>query len=455
MSARRILIIEDDKSLQELLLAFFRPKGFEVVCLDDAESALTELIAAPSQFDAVVTDLMLPHVSGIEFTRRARREGIDCPILLMTVERSVELAIEAIEAGADDFVVKPLNFPHVLVSVEKAIHFAKIKKEHFSLKTAYQIQSGSQVRNVVARSAGFCQALDLARRVAGSSISVLISGESGTGKEVIAKAIHSMGDRSKGPFVAINCSAIPENLLESELFGHAKGSFTGASEKKVGLFEEAEGGTLFLDEIGDMSLMLQAKLLRVLQDRKIRRIGENQLRAIDVRVISATHKDLKQEVENKTFREDLFYRLNVVQIRIPPLRERAEDIPALAEFFLHKFAALNESKVRGFSKSALDKLLAYSWPGNVRELENAIERAVVLSSHERIEAEDLIDLEGEVSTTSSRATSTEDRVLTLDELVRSHIRHVLRINKGAKEKTARDLNIDRKTLYRKLQEMDL
>ena len=295
--------------------------------------------------------------------------------------------------------------------------------------------------------------------MASSTANVFIFGESGTGKEVIARTIHNMGNRAKNPFIAINCSAIPENLLESELFGYAKGAFTGAADKKVGLFEEAEGGTLFLDEIGDMNLQLQAKLLRVLQERKIKRIGENQMRNIDVRIISATHKDVKKEVQENQFREDLFFRLNVIPIRIPPLRERKEDILPLAEFFLRKFAALNQSAVKSFSKDALEKLLVNPWKGNVRELENSVERAVVLCSKNQIESDDLDDFEAESlsSDTSIKfdlRPMVEEKVLTADRMMKLYIKHVLERNKGAKEKTAKDLNIDRKTLYRKLQEME-
>lgn len=470
-SNRKIFVIEDDKPTQELIFAYFRQKGFEVRVFDDAESVLKEMAGSAPECEVILTDLRLPHLSGIDFIKKFKEAGFDCPIILMTAQKGVEVAVEAIDAGAYDFVVKPLHFPQLLVSVERALHFSKMAKENSSLKTAVQIKEGSAIDNVIGKSPAFRAALDLAKRVAHSTTNILILGESGTGKEVLSRSIHSMSPRAKGPFVAINCSAIPENLLESELFGHTKGAFTGAADKKIGLFEEAEGGTLFLDEIGDMSLPLQAKLLRVLQERKIRRIGENQMRDIDVRIVSATHKNLKVEVEQKTFREDLFYRLNVVQIRIPPLRERKEDIVALAEFFLHKFAALNGSKAQAFSKTALEKLMSYSWPGNVRELENAVERAVVLCNTDRVEADDLIDLDhgldGVIDTPypmgasayplhlTDSASASHERIPTLNEIVQLHIKKVLEINGGAREKTAKDLDIDRKTLYRKLQDMGI
>ncbi len=457
----KIMVIDDDIDTQDLISAFFKPKGFEISLFDEGEKALKEIEKRPTEYDAIITDLMLPNISGIELTKHIREKGIDIPIILITANKTVEIAVEAIEAGAYDFVVKPLHFPQLLVSVERALHLNKIKDENSVLKTAVQIKEGSPFQGIIGKSSGFIKALDLAKRVSTSVANVFICGESGTGKEVIAKAIHNMGPRKGKPFVAINCSSIPENLLESELFGHSKGAFTGAADKKIGLFEEAEGGTLFLDEIGDLSLPLQAKLLRVLQERKIKRIGENQFRSIDVRILSATHKDLRKEVIDGRFREDLFFRLNVIQIKIPPLRERKEDIIPLAEFFLRKFIALNGAKVKGFSKTALEKLMNYSWPGNVRELENAIERAVVLTTSDYIVNEDLPDQEefravfqGHSKQEQDFQSTQFDKILTIDDMVKRYIKYVLDKNNGAKEKTARDLDIDRKTLYRKIQEMD-
>ncbi len=455
----RILVIEDDKDMQDLMMAFFRPRNYEIVTYDDAEEALADFSKQAADFDVIITDLKLPKMSGIELTKSIKALGIDIPIILMTAHKSVETAADAVEAGAYDFVVKPLHFPQLLVSVERALHLNNIKKQNSTLKAVLQTQEGN-TEGIIGKSPGFKQALDLAKRVSGSNANIFITGESGTGKEVIAKAIHNMGVRKKQPFVAINCSAIPENLLESELFGHAKGSFTGASDKKIGLFEEAGEGTLFLGEIGDLSMALQAKLLRVLQERKIKRIGENQYRAINARIISATHKDLRNEVSHQRFREDLFFRLNVIPIKIPPLRDRKEDIIPLAEFFLKKFTALNSSPAKGFSKGAFEKLLSNSWKGNVRELENTVERAVVLCTSSIIHSEDLTDTEIFESIESAGSSKfdfrefTGDRILTIDEMVKLYIKHVLDMNQGAKEKTAKDLSIDRKTLYRKLQEIE-
>jgi DNA-binding NtrC family response regulator len=400
--------------------------------------------------------------------------GNDTPIILITAHKSSEKAIEAIEAGAYDFVVKPLHFPQLQVSVERALHFNRIRSENQALKTAVALKDGIGMDGIIGRSPGLVRAIDLAKRVADSSANVFITGETGAGKEVIAKAIHFFGQRKRHPFIAINCSAIPENLLESELFGHAKGSFTGASDKKIGLFEEAGEGTLFLDEIGDLSLPLQAKLLRTLQEKRIKRIGENQFRPVNARIISATHKDLKLEVKEKRFREDLFFRMNVIPIHLPPLRQRKEDILPLAEYFLKKFAALNGKKVEGFSKSALEYMLKNPWTGNVRELENAIERAVVLCENSLLHSADLVldsadtiveSPEVAISVSSNLkasaptefyglAPSQNEELITLDELTNRYLLFALNKNHGAKDKTARDLGIDRKTLYRRLQDMN-
>jgi two-component system response regulator HydG len=457
----KLLVVDDDEDTLDLIDAFFRPKGYEVIKYGDAERALADLLTKKVTCDVIITDLVLPKISGLEFTKALISHDFDIPIILITANKSVENSIAAINAGAYDFVVKPLHFPQLLVSVQRGLHFAKVKLDNPpALKNVPSLKESSENLGIIGKSAGFLKALDLARRVAVTNSNVFISGESGTGKEVIARAIHRMGERKNAPFIAINCSSIPENLLESEFFGHAKGAFTGASDKKIGLFEEANGGTLFLDEIGDLNLSLQAKLLRVLQERKIRRIGENNFRDVDVRIISATHKDLRKEVHEKHFREDLFFRLNVIQIRIPPLRERKEDIVPLAEFFLKKFVAQNHLAEKNFSQEVLEKFLTYQWGGNVRELENMVERAVVLSLSNTINVEDLPEdsplefaPQSEVANPSFMH-SLRDTVMTVDEVVKKYIQLVLEKNGGAREKTARELNIDRKTLYRKIQEME-
>jgi two-component system response regulator HydG len=376
----------------------------------------------------------------------------------MTSEGSVETAVEAIESGAYDFVLKPLHVPQLLISVQRALFLSEVQIENNNLKNFFQDEV-NYPKGIIGKSPGFKKALELAKRVSNTQSNILITGESGSGKEVIARAIHDLGDKKDGPFIAINCSAIPEALLESELFGHAKGSFTGAHEKKIGLFEEANKGTLFLDEIGDLSISLQAKLLRVLQERKVKRIGENQYRDITARIICATHKDLRREVSEGRFREDLFFRLNVIPIYLPPLRERKDDILPLSEYFLKKFSQLNNINLKGFSKEAMVKLELNKWKGNVRELENTIERAVVLSTSDYILPDDLANEEDMLTSMNDSANDFHslvgDKTITLEELSKKYIGFVFQKNQGAKEQTARDLGIDRKTLYRKLKEMDI
>lgn len=455
----KILLIDDDLDIQDLVAGFFRNLNYEVSTYSDAQSALEDISQNKIQCDVVVTDLMLPGITGVEFTHRMKAIGSSIPIILITANKKVEVAVSAIAAGAYDFVLKPLHFPQLLVSVERALYLSKLREENLTLKTIVNLQDNlSNLEGVIGKSQGIRNVFELAKRVAKSSANILITGESGTGKEVIAKAIHDLGDRKKMPFIVINCSAIPENLLESELFGHTKGAFTGAFDKRIGLFEEAEGGTLFLDEIGDMSLPLQAKLLRVLQERKIKRIGENQFRSINVRILAATHKNLRQEIIDKKFREDLFFRLNVIPIWIPPLRERREDILPMANFFLKKFAALDSSQTKQLSKEALDYLVNNYWRGNVRELENTIERAVVLARSNIIQIEEVTSINQVTEVIKDKGnfqfpTNLDSKVLTVDELVNKYVLHVLNLNNGVKEKTASDLQIDRKTLYRRLREV--
>lgn len=456
-----LVIIDDDPELLELLTTFFNQRGYSVSPFEDARMALTAIETKQIVPDVVISDLKLPVMSGMEFIKRIRASNHVLPIILMTAEGSVETAVEAIETGAYDFVLKPLHFPQLLISVQRALFLNQVQVENTNLKSLFGDQDFQGLKGVIGRSPGFKKAMELAKRVASSQANIIICGESGAGKEVVAKAVHELGERKNGPFVAINCSAIPENLLESELFGYAKGAFTGAIGSKIGLFEEANKGTLFLDEIGDLALPLQAKLLRVLQERKVKRIGENQPRDITARIICATHKDLKKEVEAGKFREDLYFRLNVIPIFMPPLRDRKEDIIPLSEYFLRKFSAINNAHIKGFTKASLQRLESLPWKGNVRELENAIERAVVLSVGDYIQVEDLpsVDQEGEeVKTTSESpdgsALFTISSLMTLEDVSKKYIEFIFQRNNFAKEQTAKELGIDRKTLYRKLKEIE-
>ncbi len=463
-----IIVIEDDIDVQDLLKAYFTPRGYSMTFFESPLRLLEEAKKRNIYADVIITDLMLPDLTGTELIKKLRDWGVTLPIILITSKSSIQTAYEAIQAGAFDFIVKPLHLPQLEISLQRAVRFKEILHENSHLRQALKERTEVPSDKVVAKSQGFRNALDLARRVSQSHANILITGESGTGKEVIARTIHESGSRSEGPFIAINCAAIPETLLEAELFGYAKGSFTGAIDKKAGLFEEAEGGTLFLDEIGDLSQPLQAKLLRVLQDRKIKRIGENRFRDINVRILAATHRNLKQEVLEHRFREDLYFRLNVIPIHIPPLRERPEDIMPLAEFFLRRFSSANVSTAKRFSKETLAFLHRHQWSGNVRELENTIERAVVLCENDEITPADMLievsHLLSEGSTASvvpmigerleSGAFATDLPVphFLLDDIVKTHIIKILEFNKGAKDKTAKMLGIDRKTLYRKLNE---
>lgn len=454
-----LMIIDDDKDLLDHMTTFFKQRGHEVLAYEDARNALNDIEDKKVFVDVIVSDVMLPVMSGFEFIQRIRKINSVLPIILMTAEGNLETSLKAIEAGAYDFVLKPLHFPQLLISVQRALHLTQVQLENYDLKRIVGDKEFLGLKGVIGKSQGFKKAMELAKRVANSQANVIISGESGSGKEVVARAVHDLGERKNHPFVAINCSAIPENLLESELFGYAKGAFTGAMGSKIGLFEEANNGTLFLDEIGDLALPLQAKLLRVLQERKVKRIGENQPRDITARIICATHKNLKKEVEEGRFREDLYFRLNVIPIYMPPLRDRKEDILPLSEYFLKKFVAMNNANIKGFTKTAVERLESLPWQGNVRELENAIERAVVLSVAEFITPEDLPGVEHEKIEIPQEPIIDEgvfqiNETMTLDELSKRYIEYIFKKNNFAKEQTAKVLNIDRKTLYRKLKEID-
>lgn len=477
---KHVLVIEDDADTLELIEAYLKQNEFRVSTSSSVEDALH--LMEKQTVDVAVTDWNFLGMSGLDFIQSMKSKNPQLPIILITSKGRSDFALQAISSGAYDFLLKPLNFPQLLLSIQRALHWCSLSTENRVLRQA--IQGKGELKHIIAKSSAFQAVLELCRRVAPSQATVLVTGESGTGKEVVAQAIHQLSDRKDKAFIALNCSAIPENLLESELFGHAKGAFTGAHDKKIGLFEEADGGTLFLDEIGDLSLPLQAKLLRVLQERKIKRVGENQDRAVDVRIIAATHKNLAEEVQAKRFREDLFFRLNVIPIRIPALRQRPDDIFPLANHFLEKFSILNGRSKAGFTSESLQKLARHTWPGNVRELENTIERAVVLATGPRIEVDDLLmnaesdtlaqqsrmpdfieesansNIDAAMPATmaapvyENRGIFSIDRVVSLEELTNLYIQFVLERNQGAREATARDLQVDRKTLYRKLKSLE-
>lgn len=459
---RYVAIVDDDIDTIDTLTAFLKPKGFH---LDTFESPakLLDFIEnnkeSALKWNVLLSDFNMPELNGIELTQKLKSPFPNLPIVLISTNKSAELAAEAVYQGAYDLLVKPLHFAQLLISIERACHFTRLQQDNEVLRETIKDTRPTTYGNMVGKSPAFLAALDLAKKAARSRANIFISGESGTGKELIAKYIHQESTNPKSPFIAINCSAIPENLLESELFGHAKGSFTGAVDKKVGLFEEAKDGTVFLDEIGDLSLPLQAKLLRVLQEKKIRRVGENMSRPIRCRLLSATHKNLKEMILNNTFREDLFFRLNVIPIQIPPLRERKEDIPVLAEMFLKRYAAENNSPCRSFTRDAMRYLLNHPWPGNVRELENSIERATVLSSSEALDYSDFSMSWFEPSQSHETKQNAAPRfsvflrdnsLVPLDDVINQYIEFCVEFNHGAKDRTAKEIGIDRKTLYKRL-----
>ncbi len=446
-----VVLVDDDKEMREMLRDFLLELKYQVSEFDRAAQAFTAFQentlpgGGVSTVDAVVTDLKMPEMDGLEFTQRLGRFAPDIPVILITAFGTIESAIEATKHGAQTYIVKPLKLNEFEVSLRKAIELRRLRSENSLLKK--EIKRNWSRGEIIGKSRAMNEVFDLITRVSKASANVFISGESGTGKEMIARAIHENGPRAGRPFVAINCTAIPYNLLESELFGHVKGSFTGAIGDKKGLFEEAQGGTLFLDEIGDLDMALQAKLLRVLQERKIKPVGTTKYKEIDVRIISATHKDLKKSIQEEGFREDLFYRLSVIPIEVPSLRERKEDIPVLADYFLKKYTSLNNSKVEGFSSEALQVLMSARWEGNVRELENLIERIVVLTKNETIQVEDIPFLkENNVESFYNQASADWP---TIDQLVNRYIEKVLKKVGGKKEKAAQILGINRRTLYRK------
>lgn len=452
----RIMIVEDDNEMRSLLIDFLISEGNQVFPFASAVEAIAALNSdgtitfdgGNSEVDVIISDIQMPHMNGLEFTSKIHESHPDLPIILMTAFGSIETAIEAMKRGAFDYIVKPFKLAEMSVTLHRAIEHKKLKQDNVVLRE--QVKRSWALGDVIGKSQGMKAIFDLVARVSHATANVLITGESGSGKEMVARAIHQTGPRAQKHFVAINCTAIPETLLESELFGHAKGSFTGAIQRKKGLFEEAEGGTLFLDEIGDMNVSLQSKLLRVIQEKKVRPVGDNIARDVDVRIIAATHKDLKAAIKEGRFREDLYYRLSVIPIVIPSLRQRKDDIPLLAEHFLKKYSATNGVKLKGFTKKAMTRLVNMRWEGNVRELENVIERAVVLSSSPWIDEADLPS--PDIGSPEQFFIGATTDFPTLEQLEKRYMHLVLEKTGGRKDKAAQILGINRRTLYRKERE---
>jgi DNA-binding NtrC family response regulator len=441
-----LLVVDDDLAMRQMLASLFREQGFEVAEAASADEALERI--GETDFDAVLSDIRMPGKSGIEMVGEMRQRRPETPVVLMTAFGSIDSAVEAMRAGAFDYITKPFEPEVVRLKLDRALERRALEEENRRLRRA--VDQTSALGDLIGASPAMREIIALIKRISHSRSSVLITGESGTGKEVVARSIHYHGSGRDKPFVPINCTAIPEGLLESELFGHVRGAFTGAHTSKRGLFEKAQGGTLFLDEIGDMGLGLQSKLLRVLQDREIRPVGGTHSVKVDVRIIAATNKDLEKEMTEGRFREDLFYRLNVIPIHIPPLRERPEDIPLLVAAFVRKHDGARRRRV---SAEAMDRLLAQPWKGNARELENALERAMALTDAEEIGSEDL-PLPGERGRSGAPSheallRSAAQRGLSLRDVEDLYIEEILGRTGGNKVRAAKLLGIDRKTLYRR------
>jgi DNA-binding NtrC family response regulator len=444
---RKILVVDDDKAMREMVMALLEDAGHAASGADGADLALEHL--GDSDFDAVISDVRMPGRSGIELLGEIRELRPETPIVLMTAFGSIDSAVEAMRAGAFDYVTKPFKRDAVLLSLERAFEHRNLEQENRRLRKA--VDRTSSFGELIGTSVGMREIFAMIRKVSDSRASVLITGESGTGKELVARTLHFSGARAKQPFIPVNCTALPEGLMESELFGHVRGAFTGAVSTKRGLFEEADGGTIFLDEIGDMSPGLQSKLLRVLQDRQIRPVGSTQSRTIDLRVIAATNCDLRESIEAGKFRKDLLYRLNVIPIEIPPLRDRPEDIPLLASAFLRKHG---DGRRLSVSPEAMARLCTLPWEGNARELENAIERAIAFSESDNLTGDDFPESgesteHGENQGPAALLDEAAAGDLTLSELSERYTSQVLKQTKGNKARAAKILGINRRTLYRR------
>jgi DNA-binding NtrC family response regulator len=447
MEKPSILVVDDEKDICMALNILLTKEGYLVKEAYNGEHAIDRL--REENFDVVMTDIRMEKMDGFEVLKQAQKISPETSVVMMTAFASVGSAVEAMRAGAADYITKPFINDEIRLTIKKLLHSRELQKENQILRQELS-QRREEFANIIGSSEPMQKVFAVMEKVIPNKSNILITGESGTGKGLVAQAIHSAGPRKDKPFISINCGAIPENLLESELFGHKKGSFTSANEDKKGLITMANGGTLFLDEIGELPQALQVKLLHVIQTKELTPVGDTRVITVDVRIIAATNADLMQRVKESRFREDLYYRLNVIEIRMPSLRERKDDIPVLIKHYLEIFAKESGKTIKDIDYEAMQSLLAYDWPGNIRELRNTIERAVVLADNEVITIHDLpdkfrtLDIEG-VSTSSLRQA--------LDNFEREYIRRGLTENKGIKEITASKLGIDLATLYRKLKKL--
>ena len=445
----KILIVDDEQAMCELLEADLRLRNFETEWYTSAEDALQAVNR--QSYDVVLTDLNMPGTNGIQLCKHIVTHRPDIPVVMMTAFGSLESAVDAIRAGAYDFVTKPIEMDLLNVTLSRAIKHRQLEEQIRFLSEA--VARTERFGDILGTSPAMQELFDQLQRIAASETSLLITGESGTGKELVARAIHRKSRRSKKPFVAVNCAALPDALLESELFGHAAGAFTDARTKRKGLLFQAEGGTLLLDEVGELPLSVQPKLLRALEENHMRPVGSDEEIPFDVRIITATNRDLETAIEEGRFREDLYFRINVIQCDLPPLRSRGTDTLLLAQKFLETFATRSEKKITDISKGVAEKLLAYTWPGNVRELRNVIERAVALTRYDRLGVEDLPEkIRNFQGSQVFIGGDDPTEMVALEEIERRYIQHVLGAVGSNKTMAARILGLDRKTLYRKLRQ---
>jgi two-component system response regulator HydG len=444
-----LIVVDDEPGILTSLRKIFEREAIAVTATDSGEHALACLRESGAQ--VILADVMMPKMNGIDLLRAVKAASPATEVVMMTAFGTVENAVECMRQGAYDFIVKPLKRAIVVRSVQRAVERHRLLHENLVLRAAVE---AAQTQPVIGQSAAMRRTLQMVRQAAPSAATILLTGESGTGKELLARTVHRCGESSDGPYVPVNCAALPETLLETELFGHEKGAFTGATGRRIGRFERADGGTIFLDEIGETSPAVQVRLLRVLQESEIERVGANEVVPVNVRVVAATRRNLKEDVADGRFREDLFYRLNVIPIHIPPLRERHGDVALLAQHFLAHYCAKNKKPLAGFSEAATAALEAYAWPGNVRELENAIERAVVLCRSESIGVGDLPDaLGGARPPEEPKEGMLVPYGLSLQEIELQIIRETLRRNANDKKKTAYLLGVAPRTIRRKIEEI--
>ncbi len=444
--SKSILIVEDEEVLRQSLAELLTDEGYDVHQAGDGKLAYDFILKRPA--DLILTDIRMPNMDGIELLGKLQQVAPQTPVIILTAYGTVESAVAAMRAGAHDYLLKPVNFDDVLLKVERAIEFGELRQTRQVITE--QLASESTFHNLVGEAQSMNKLFDMVRKLATVKTSVLIVGESGTGKELFARAVHYNGITRDKPFVAVNCGAIPDSLIESELFGYRRGAFTGAIRDKKGYFEAANQGTLFLDEISTLPLSVQSSLLRALEQRVVVPVGDTQPRPVDVRIVAASNQDLKQMVDNKEFREDLLYRLDVVKLELPPLRQRKEDIPALVHHFLEKYTRLMNKRVLGVTNDALRAMLAHEWRGNIRELENVIERAVIFAEDRHIETEDLPFAVPHLASDDSETLKEAMR-----QFERHHIIYCLRRHNYDKAETAKHLDIGVSSLYRKLDELDI